>query len=317
MKWVNVLKLFVGISLSGIGVFVIFREKSPIEIWEAIQSGNIFVIFLAGFVLISSVFVRAYRWKYILPQDTLVTLRRSYESTMIGNMLNNILPFRLGEVGRLMALRQLSGVKIRYSISSIAIERIFDLFMLVIIFFVASGFYIDENFLGIGKRLLVIISVLVFLAIILAIVITNYRKLPGKIGEYSDILVQSIRHLGDKKNGFKIVISSFVLWGMYCLTTALVFYAFDVPQQHLVIISATYLVGASLAYSIPSAPGGIGTYHGVGIALLTVLLAETPAISNKEAIVIVVHSLSFILFTILGIIHVLSLNLGLRELVKK
>ena len=317
MKRGNVLKLFAGIFLSGIGVFVIFREKSPLEIWKAIQTGNISIIFLAGFVLITSVFVRAYRWKYILPQNFTVTLRRSYESTMIGNMLNNILPFRLGEIGRLMALRQLSDVKIRYSISSIAIERIFDLLMLVVVFFFASGFYPDENFLGIGKRLFIIVSILLFLTIILTIVVFNYRKTNGKIGEYSDILMQSIRHLVDKKNGFRIVISSFVLWGMYCLTTALVLYAYDVSMQHLVIISATYLVGASLAYSIPSAPGGVGTYHGVGIALLTVLLAEQPAVSNKEAIVIVLHSLSFILFTIIGIIHVLSLNLRLRELVKK
>ena len=71
-------------------------------------------------------FVRAVVWR------TLLRDRPSYRDTLLslgeGYLLNNFLPFRLGEIGRAFMLSRRSGMSFSEILPTIVIERAVDLF---------------------------------------------------------------------------------------------------------------------------------------------------------------------------------------------
>ena len=80
----------------------------------------------ATLVYLSSFPVRALRWRLILREQKLLSLKEVMASVFVGYMANNVLPARAGEIYRAHYL----GRRVRMSRSgvaaSIVVERTFD-----------------------------------------------------------------------------------------------------------------------------------------------------------------------------------------------
>ena len=89
---------------------------------------------------------------------------------------------------------------------------------------------------------------------------------------------------------------SILIWGIYFLDIYLLQYAFgfnlSFPQVLMV------LVLSSLALSLPSAPGMIGTYHAAVKYTIVDLFGFAP--HDGSSFAIFMHAYGFILFTVLG-----------------
>ena len=82
-----------------------------------------------------AVFLRTYRWHYLLRHMKRVPVRRLFPVVTIGYMGNNVYPFRAGEVIRAYVLKRKEGVSGSASLATILVERIFDgLTMLTFVF---------------------------------------------------------------------------------------------------------------------------------------------------------------------------------------
>jgi uncharacterized protein (TIRG00374 family) len=74
---------------------------------------------------LAGIFFRALTWRTLLQNQA--PLGRVFLTLNEGYLLNNLFPFRLGEVGRAMLLGQASHLSAFYVVSTIAIERAYDL----------------------------------------------------------------------------------------------------------------------------------------------------------------------------------------------
>src|SRR5262245_41460597 len=90
--------------------------------WELAVGGLFFVLTL---------WLRAWRWQYLLAAQQRVTKRACLSATCVGLLANNLLPFRLGDLVRVGALRQLAGGSGGRILGTVAVERILDIMTLV------------------------------------------------------------------------------------------------------------------------------------------------------------------------------------------
>ncbi len=84
------------------------------------------VIALASLVYFVSLFARVFAW-YILLQKR-VSFKDAFFAMNAGYLLNNVFPFRLGEIGRALLLDRPEGPKAFEVLSSVVMERVFDVF---------------------------------------------------------------------------------------------------------------------------------------------------------------------------------------------
>ena len=111
------------ISLLLIAVILYFVDLSAML--DAIRSANYMLLGIAILIGFLWMAVRAIVWR------TLLRNRASYLDVLFtvgeGYLLNNFLPFRLGEIGRAFLLSRKSDLKFREILPTIVIERAMDL----------------------------------------------------------------------------------------------------------------------------------------------------------------------------------------------
>jgi len=123
-----------GILISVVFIYFAFRDIDYEEFSSAIAGADYVWILPAITAMIVSFWLRGYRWKYILKPVQEVSVRSAFSATMIGYMANNILPFRIGDIVRLVTISKYSGIKKAAALGSVFIERLLDLVMLLAIF---------------------------------------------------------------------------------------------------------------------------------------------------------------------------------------
>jgi hypothetical protein len=104
-------------------------------LWEHIRSSNFPLLALAAVVATMIFPLRALRWKVILRGvDPDLSLNLLWRSTAVGFGLNNVLPLRIGELARVYALtREAPKVSFTASIASLAVDRVFDAIVIVML----------------------------------------------------------------------------------------------------------------------------------------------------------------------------------------
>ena len=119
-------------------------------------------IFAAFVTTFATFFLRSLRWKILLDSPKDLKLQKYISTTHVGYFLNNILPFRAGDLARAKLLSNNStNIKFSFLVGSLVAEKIIDLWIvgLFSIFIILFGF---KNVLGlefsIGILLLYVIT---------------------------------------------------------------------------------------------------------------------------------------------------------------
>ena len=111
------------ISLFLLGVILYFVDLNQVA--SSLIQADIGYLFLALALAIIWLFIRGMVWW------TLLKRRPGYRATFLcmceGYLLNNFLPFRLGEVGRAFLLSRKSDLRFMEIVPTIVIERVLDL----------------------------------------------------------------------------------------------------------------------------------------------------------------------------------------------
>ena len=111
------------ISLAVIVVLVIIVDWA--SVFESFRTVDLRFLALHGLLYMVSVVARAMGARTLLEDRP--TFRDSFMIMMQGYLLNNVLPFRLGELGRAYLLGRKTGTGTFFTIPAIMIERAYDL----------------------------------------------------------------------------------------------------------------------------------------------------------------------------------------------
>jgi uncharacterized protein (TIRG00374 family) len=262
------------------------------------------------------VWVRAWRWHYLLRPVKSVPTSTMFPIVAIGYMGNNIYPARAGEVLRAVVLKRRQAVPISASLATIIVERVYDGVVMLAFVFVnlpelarlttASGFVGDIQSLALWGTALFIGALMVFL---LAAMFPRQAEnlTQGLIRRFVPLRFQerviglSRRFLGglealrSPREAVMVFLTSVGIWLLETAKYWFVMHAFPFRLNFFALMLMNGIV--NLATTIPSAPGYVGTFDAPGIA---VLVAYGVGRAVAAAYTLVLHVALWLPITALG-----------------
>jgi hypothetical protein len=276
------------VLISALFLYAVLRKIDFALLWQDVREANYLWIIPGIAVYFVGVWVRAWRWHYLLRPLKAISTRTMFPIVTIGYAGNNIYPARAGEVVRAVVLKRKEGVPISASLATIIVERIFDGVVMLAFIFVnlpeltrltetikIGGFTIQD--IAILGTVLFIGALAVFLVAAMFPVFTEKivrwaaeRFIPERLR--SRLLEVTLRFLGGLESlrspleVIMIFFTSVVIWLLETVKYWFVMHAFGFSVSFFALMLMNGVV--NLATTIPSAPGYLGTFDAPGIAVL-------------------------------------------------
>lgn len=310
LSWKSLRRWLPGVLISLIALYVVLRLAKWQDLGAALgKIRPIYVLAAVGFTLLF-LLVRALAWRVILGGKP--TLAQTFWVYNEGYLLNNILPFRAGEIGRGVLLGQLTGLGTMRVLSSIVIERAFDMA-------IAAGLLLATLPLALEMdwaRPVAVVTLVVVLSglIVLFLVSRNTEWVSRKVGQIGSrwkfaerVIVPQILNL---IKGLSILNSP----RQFLLGLGLILLAWlvAVTEYYVVLLAvepaAVYWWGIftdavlALGIAIPSAPAALGTFEAAIVGALKILGVDE---TRGLAYAITMHFVQFVVTGILGLIGLL------------
>jgi uncharacterized protein (TIRG00374 family) len=310
-------KFWLGLIISAVFLYFFSRTIKWGEFWVALKSANYWWILPGIAVYFIGVWVRAWRWHYLLKPIKKIPTRTMFPITCIGYMGNNIYPARAGEVLRAVVLKRKEGVPISASLATIIVERIFDGVVMLAFVFVnlpalAKLSTSDSGFLG-NIQDLAIIGTAVFIgALVIFLLAAMFPKITARIGQWfiehlfpqkirektSGIMLKFLEGLASLRSPLNVLMvffTSVLIWLLETVKYWFVMHAFSFTVSFFALMLLNGI--ANLVTTIPSAPGYIGTWEAVTKA---VLMAFGVQDAEASGYAIVLHVALWLPITLLG-----------------
>jgi glycosyltransferase 2 family protein len=276
------LQTVIGIAVSALLLYLAARNVRFAEVLPLLRQANFLYLALAGACAVFAVWLRAWRWRYLMPNTELIKTGNLFSATMIGFMGNNLLPLRIGDLARAYIAAKKENTTASAILATVVIERLFDVFailvMLSVIFFhMPLPRWIANSFL-----LMLALGALAWIALLsmrtqaVAIGAWTSRLMPAPHGLRIEGLILSffagLAAMRNKKHLAIATLLSIPIWTTYALGTyaALKSCAIAVPFSASWVVLAFVGIGVSL----PSAPGFVGTFQFFTVAALALFSVD-------------------------------------------
>ena len=320
-----------GVALSAAALWWTLRGVDFGEVLSDIRRSDALLLALSTLAATAIFPLRARRWRPILHSVAPdLPFGPLWRATAIGMMVSNVIPARAGELARAYALaRETPRVPFTAAFASVAVDRVFDAGVVLLLMFVAM---LDPRFesgtLVAGQpasRVIVggavfagaVMAVLYLMALFPDAVVRAYevsaRRLAPRLERRGrDVLRTFVSGLGVLR---RPALFGAVLWwtALHWLVNAVAFWlGFMAVGIVAPFRAALFLQGLiAIGVALPSAPGFFGVFEFLAKAGLTVYgVPDDLAVAWAIAF----HFLSFIPITVMGAWYFARLGLHMREI---
>ena len=311
-KW----QFWLGVLISILFIWLALRGLQLNQFWDAVKQANYWWLIPGITVYFVAVWVRAWRWHYLLGPIKKIPTKNMFPITAIGYMGNNVYPARAGEVLRAVILKRKEGVSVSASLATIIVERIFDGVVMLGFVFVnlpelakltgASGFVGNIQEVAIIGTGVFLGALGVFLLAAMfpqttakvglwSIERFTPRRLHEKIISIMNKFLDGLASLRSPFNVLMVFFTSVIIWLLETGKYWFVMHAFDFSASFFALMLMNGIV--NLATTIPSAPGYIGTFDAPGIAVLTAYGVDQ---ATAAGYTLVLHVALWVPITLLG-----------------
>lgn len=322
MKKVHIIQGLGGLSISALGLYVFFRSVNTAVLWNEIRTTEIWIIPAVVLLNPLTIWFRSLRWKVLLPdKDNKQAKTKLFSITLIGFMVNNLLPARVGEAVRAVMLWKRNGYTVTESIGSLVFERGLDTLIFAAFFFIPVFF---KKSLATLMPFAQLLAVVFLLAVIFIFLYSKFTRqvvfyagkflsfLPvsvkDKVKRVGNELISNLEWTHSWQKSVMVVIYSGLL--MSCNSMMIYLLAWGVKSFDF-IDSMFGVAMAALGAAIPLSPGYIGTLH----SSLLQGLGMVGVIENRAgAIAVLYHAIGYITITALGIYSLSSMKMTFKEI---
>jgi glycosyltransferase 2 family protein len=311
-KW----QFWLGVLISVFFVWISLRGLKLGEFWEVVKNANYWWILPGIAVYFIGMWVRAWRWHYLLGPIKKIPTRKMFPITTIGYMGNNIYPARAGEVLRAVILKRKEGVPVSASLATIIVERIFDgVVMLAFVFINLSELAKltgESGFVGNIQQVALWGTAAFIGALVVFLLAAMFPRMTIKIGEWFIMkfmperfrekmrgimhkFLDGLASLRSPLNILMVFVTSVIIWLLETAKYWFVMHAFSFSVSFFALMLLNGI--ANLATTIPSAPGYIGTWEAVTKAVLVAY--DVPG-AEALGYAVVLHVALWLPITLLG-----------------
>ena len=244
------------------------------------------------------------------------SLAATYHAVAIGMLAQNLLPARLGEAARIVALAKADDVAPSEATGAVVLGRVLDLVALLLATCVPAlvlGFDAGLPRLGtiaaVGTGVALALTLALFALYRFRAAVTRAAtQLSARFGRAIGGFLDGLSALGSPRRLLAATLPSLAAPLLVAASYACALHAFALgwlpAGSSLVLVAVVFL-----AVAVPSAPSSVGVYHAAVTWLLPALGAPPP---TAAAFAIVTHALGTTSFLILGLISFLRVGITLR-----
>jgi len=309
--WKNVRRWLPGVLISLVAFYAVFRVASWQDLTAAFAAVKLPNLATAFALTILSLLTRSIAWRILLQDKP--SLKQSFLIINEGYLLNNLFPLRAGEIGRAVFMGQASGLGGFHVLSTIVIERLFDLFMAAIMLLSTLPLAITMDWV---KPIAVITLVVVLAALVAMFFVARYHEkvaawLSG-IGKrwafFGRVVMPRLDSLFDglttltQPRRFLMALFwialSWVVWVLmyYFMLLSI---APQAPLWWAIFTDGVLAMGVA----IPSAPGALGVYEASIVGALSIFGINASA---ALAFALIMHLLQYATTGVFGVIGLIS-----------
>jgi len=328
-KYVNII---VGLLFGAGFLLLAFYKVKLSDVLDGFKKFDPIYIIPIVFLTVIYFLIRAIRWGLIFKPHPVPSFKSLFSGIMIGVMVNNLIPAKIGELSRAFILGKKEKTGISLTFGTIIVERIFDFLALFFCFFAVFIFSpAERDFLSNSSpawKTAFITTLVSFILLIALIVIFKFKtglfiravenlaaifskNFASKIDSWFNSFAAGLKCLDSFSNSLNIFAASVIQWALMGFCTWVALLSFNI---HLSVFSASFLmIIVTLGCVLPPSPGGIGPTQ-----FISVLVLNFYGVSGGDAMgfSIVQNFLSFLVGTILGIIFLFKESLNFTELIK-
>lgn len=328
-------RTWIGLFFIAFTFYFLFRNLNFQILFNDLSHFKILWIFPALAIYLFGYVIRGYRWVILLSPIKKCKFSSLFPTLIIGFMMNNILPARLGEFYRAHLNGKKEDISRSASLATIILERLFDGLTMIVALWVSlalanlpikvqsmpSGIQhaIQWSPWVFGTAFFCCFAILIFKKIAINImnyVISHapekYQEILKKIGH---AFIDGLQILQNMKESFGVMFLSIAAWSCEFASYYFIALGFSLAPTPLNIWSAALLMAvANLGILIPNAPGGFGLFEFIGVALLL------PYGIPKETAVgymFLLHSLLWLPITGMGLYFFIKEGLQFKDIGKK
>ena len=263
-----------GLAISVVAIAIVVAQADPGATGAVLARAVPAPIVLAVAVLIAQLGVLAYRWRLLLPADIegrSVPYRVVTEALLVGNLANALLPGRLGEVVRAVAVARRGAVDTASSIGTVVLERVLDVVVLADAAFIGAVVAGAPSLLSDALAIIALGGTVVIVLIVSGIAARVMDRLaawapPRLQGERRASVLQWLARLVDGAHAGQrsgIVVVGLMATVASVLMDGVIFWAvglsLDLPLEwsHALLLASAGI----LVTGIPSAPANVGTFE--------------------------------------------------------
>jgi glycosyltransferase 2 family protein len=337
-------RYILGIAVTLVCLYFVFRGIDFKELWSLVSRINPWILLLTVALYLGGYYIRAVRWHFLLKHIKPFKAQELFPYLVMGFMMNNVFPARLGEFARAYLTGMKKGISKTSAFATIMIERVFDGLVMIAFFIIGylSFHYIHDRAqeiinveilgrqFGIKEAVMIfaIFGSFVFIAIFALSALLIFKKeptvkflhgvlskFPGKLGDKFTALIDNfIEGLGvmrKKSDLLTVFFYSAAAWSVEVFTYWLMAQAMGVEINFLLV--CLIMAVANFAIMVPSTSGGVGPFEffGVGIMLLFSYPKET-----ATAYVVMIHSMILLPIIVLGVFFMFREGLDFKKLLK-
>ncbi len=286
-------RALIGATISLVALFLVLRSVDLQATANVLRSADPRWIGVTLVLLSLDLAIRGLRWQRLVRPIKAVKYLHMLGYLLIGYLMNNILPARLGELVRSHYLGDREGISRTSALGTVVVERFVDL---VAVVGIASVSLLVLNVRGVlSSMVLVGVAVAGLFVIVLAIGLMAHR-LPGagrlraiaarwpKIQELGRRLQDGLAVAGRPRTLVEAFACSSVSWSCSILAAAAAGQA--IGLQLSIGQAALIASGVALAAAVPAGPANLGTFEFAAVAV-----GATIGIPRDEAfaLALIVH----------------------------
>jgi uncharacterized protein (TIRG00374 family) len=312
-----------GVVISLIFIIILYRAVDWNNLVTALKAMDLRFLVLHGFFYFALISARSLASRALL--ENRPSFRDSFVVMMQGYLLNNVLPFRLGELGRAYLLGRKTGLGTLNSLPAVIIERFYDLAFAALVLIATLPFVLKDvdwarpvSFWTLG---------LVGVGMLSLHLIARFRvPIKAWVDRMAPRVTFIEKHILPQVDSFLdglAVLTNPRLFAASLLWMALA-WGFAVIDQYALLqgllkgaplLFSTFALGASsFAGAIPSAPSGLGVYEAAVVGALAILSVDT----GIALALAVIHHIAHIVYSgIVGFYGFSHDNIGLIEMYDK
>lgn len=316
-------KLMVGLIMGVILLFIwsLYVDLTLSKLKGYLISINYSYIFLATIFYTLAYFFRSVRWQIILSPVHTIKYITSFALYVAGMLINFFIPLRAGDISRCVFLKKLAKVNISQSLPSVFLDKVMDVFPILIILPLIPIFSAKLNH---SLYILIFLVILIFIILFVTLFIsTKKTKLilaifkylisltPDKFSIFKAKSIDSLGHFFNEINLFlkntKTIFYVLTFTILCVLSDALFLYfffcGFNNPLAFLKIFFGYTLI--QLSYVLPYPPAQIGSNE----ILWTLIFCTTFGldIHLMSAITLLAHLWIFLFHVLAGSAAIFSL----------